>query len=77
MRRSFGTEVADYGIKKHRGPMATVYACPCCSFTLKFERGRPGVGRGHGLRNGGKLFHQMCAHVRSEHPEQPKELSND
>jgi hypothetical protein len=63
-----------YGIAKMAGPFATVYACPCCKHTISFRRSRPveKVGRGYGLRTGGAAFSKMVAHVRSEHPEQPR-----
>lgn len=76
MRRRAGTRITSYGIKIHSGPFATVYACPCCKHTEKFENGRPGVGRGHGLRNGGACFSRMVRHVRDAHPEQPKEQND-
>jgi hypothetical protein len=65
---------SSYGIAKAAGPFATVYACPCCKFLIRIPRSRPGdrVGRGYGLRTGGAAFSKMCAHVRNEHPEQPK-----
>lgn len=73
LRRALTGEVRAYGMKVHRGGLATVYACPCCSHIEKFSSGRPGVGRGHGLRNGGGCYSRMVAHIRATHPEQPKE----
>lgn len=57
-------------VQKHRGPLATVYACPFCKHTTRFEKSRPGsgVGRGYGLRMGGTLHSQMAAHIRAVHP---------
>ena len=68
-------EKSSYGIAKASGPMATVYACPCCKFTIKVPRSRPGdrVGRGYGLRTGSIAFGQMISHVREHHPEQSKD----
>lgn len=68
----FGTDIRQYGIRVHRGPYATVYACPSCKHIEKFTSGRPGVGRGHGLRNGGACFSRMVAHIRREHVERSK-----
>lgn len=42
-RRSFGTDARQYGIKVHRGPLATVYECPCCGHTERAAR-QPGAG---------------------------------
>lgn len=62
-------EIRNYGIQITRGPFATVYQCPSCKHTESFKSGRPGTGRGHGLRMGGGCFSRMVAHVRKEHPE--------
>lgn len=69
------TTKSSYGIAKIRGPMATIYSCPCCPFFIKVPRSRPGTGagRGYGLRTGGAAFSKMCAHVRTEHPNQRRE----
>jgi hypothetical protein len=66
------TVIRAYGIKSHHGPVATVYSCPCCDHSEKFQNGLRGAGRGHGLRNGGGCYSRMVAHVRREHPEQAK-----
>lgn len=68
------SEKSSYGIAKMRGPMATVYKCPCCSFSIIVKRlpKMMSPGRGFGLRTGGTAFSQMCAHVRKEHQEQPR-----
>ena len=66
------TSSRQYGIKVTAGPMATVYKCPCCAHSESFRNGIRGAGRGHGLRNGGGCWSRMVAHVRREHPEQPK-----
>lgn len=68
----FGRETKAYGIKVTRAALATVYACPCCNHFERFANGRPGTGRGHGLRQGGGCYSRMVAHIRREHPEQPK-----
>lgn len=69
-----GSSKSIYGIGKHSGPFATVYACPRCSFFIKVPKSHPAnrVGRGYGLRTGGAAFSQMAAHVRREHPDQPR-----
>jgi hypothetical protein len=64
------TDPARHLVKKHSGPLATVYTCPFCKFSLSFPKGRPGVGRGHGLRHGGALHSKLAAHIRAEHPDQ-------
>lgn len=66
-----------YGIRKMSGPLATIYACPCCPFTIRVGRMRSGAGRGYGLRTGGAAFSQMSAHVRAEHPEQPRRKAGE
>jgi len=66
--------VSLYGIRKFAGPAATVYACPCCKFTITIRR-QMNPGRGFGLRTGGAAFSKMCAHVRADHPKQPREPS--
>ncbi|WP_327210314.1 hypothetical protein [Rhizobium leguminosarum] len=64
--------VRKYGIRVMAGPLATVYACPCCKEVVRIPRER-NPGRGFGLRTGGAAFSRMCAHVRAEHPDQPAE----
>jgi hypothetical protein len=71
-RKIPGTRIAKYGMKITSGPMATIYQCPCCKHVERFTNGRRGVGRGHGLREGGGCFSRMCAHIRRDHPEMTK-----
>ena len=61
-----------YGITSHHGPLATIYTCPCCKHFEKFTNGRAGTGKGHGLREGGACYSRMVAHVRKDHPDQPR-----
>lgn len=67
--------VRAYGIKVTSGPIATIYQCPCCKHTEMFRNGQRGTGRGHGLRMGGGCYSRMVAHVRKEHPDQPKDIA--
>lgn len=69
-------EVKAYGIRVMRAALGTVYSCPCCKHFESFASGQAGTGRGHGLRMGGGCYSRMVAHVRREHPEQPKETVN-
>jgi hypothetical protein len=73
MARIKGESIRDYGIRVFSGPFATIYTCPRCQHREQFKSGQRGVGRGHGLRMGGGCYSRMVAHVRKEHPDQPKE----
>lgn len=70
MNRRPSTETTIYGIKKNRGPFATVYACPCCKHYTKALTG--GRGRGSGLARGSVAMGAMIKHVTACHPEQAR-----
>lgn len=55
-----------------RGALATSYACPYCKHHEVVRYGRPGVGRGAGLRLGGGAHSRLSAHIRAEHANMPK-----
>lgn len=55
------------GVNIARGPLATVYCCPHCKFTVRVGKGH-GEGRGYGLRSGSKAFGAVRSHIRDAHP---------
>lgn len=67
------TEKKAYGITRFSGPFASVFTCPKCKHVEKYRTGVAGVGRGHGLREGGGCYSRMVAHIRKEHPEVTKD----
>lgn len=46
-----------------RGPFAIVRVCGVCGHTEKVAKGRPGVGRGYGMREGNKARGRMIKHI--------------
>lgn len=49
--------------------MATVRACLLCKHTELVRKGRPGVGRGYGMREGNMARGRMMTHIKEAHPE--------
>jgi hypothetical protein len=56
-------------VKIFRGPLATVYACPCCDYRETVKRTRKGdrVGSGRGFAVGGGIHSKVAAHIRKAH----------
>tara|TARA_Y100000310_G_scaffold181761_2_gene181778 strand:- start:1243 stop:1443 length:201 start_codon:yes stop_codon:yes gene_type:complete len=52
-------------IKKHRGPLGTVYSCPHCHFTVKVPAG--GRGRGYGLATASIARAEVTRHIKAVH----------
>lgn len=50
-----------------RGPFATIRVCDICGHAEKVATGRPGVGRGYGLREGNKARGRMIQHIKDAH----------
>jgi hypothetical protein len=57
-------------VTKAHGPFANVYQCPFCRFHMTTRHGRPGCGRGTGLRNGSLGVGAVVKHLHAEHPEE-------
>jgi len=45
--------------------MATVRVCDICGHIEKVVKGRPGVGRGYGMREGNKARGRMIQHINA------------
>jgi hypothetical protein len=59
------------------GPFATVRYCKLCDFKVITKKGLRGVGKGHGLREGGRAIGELRRHVRDEHPEELAAVKDD
>ncbi len=49
------------------GPAATVRTCRLCGHAEIVRKGRPGVGRGYGMREGNKARGRMIQHIKWTH----------
>lgn len=58
-------------VRKHSGPLSTVYCCPYCNFVKRVRKAVPGGmgggGRGSGLRNGSINHAAVVAHIKEAH----------
>jgi len=63
-RRAFDFEAH---VRTTAGPFATVRVCVHCGHREIVRKGRPGVGRGYGMREGNKARGRMIAHLKAEH----------
>jgi ribosomal protein L13E len=54
--------------KVTEGPLAVIRQCLHCKHHEVVRKGRPGVGRGYGMREGNKARGRMIQHVKTAHP---------
>mgnify|MGYP000878549199 CR=1 FL=1 len=53
--------------KTVEGPFAVMRCCNHCRHFEKVLKGRPGVGRGYGMREGNKARGRMIEHINTMH----------
>ena len=54
-------------VKTTTGPLAKMFWCPHCQFSVRMPLGRPGVGRGYGLAASSHYRAQVVKHIREVH----------
>lgn len=54
--------------KTTEGPQAVIRNCLYCKHFELVRKGRPGVGRGYGMREGNKARGRIIQHVKAAHP---------
>lgn len=47
-----------------KGPFAVIRACVICGHIEKVVKGKPGVGRGYGMREGNRARGRMIQHIK-------------
>ena len=65
--KSERTNIIDSLFGFRAGPLAIVRFCRLCDHAEILKTGRPGVGRGFGMREGNKSRGRMIQHIKAEH----------